>query len=190
MWSSFKGMELIRQAGIAPLPGNLGPDSYGVLPAASAPACNQRQEHKDPAVVARPPSFGAGGAGFYSAELKSQYFDYATEILSKQCYDGSLPISGNDGGYFCNGVQNPWENFSHQSYLLLVLQRSTGNVVQACDVDGDGDVDTDDLALIRAGISLPPVAGDPRDANLDGKITINDVRFCTLRCTRASCATH
>ncbi len=88
------------------------------------------------------------------------------------------------------GVQSPWENFSHQSYLLLVLQRSTGNVVQACDVDGDGDVDTDDLALIRAGISQPPAAGDPRDANLDGKITINDVRFCTLRCTRASCATH
>ncbi len=70
MWSSFKGMELIRQAGIAPLPGNLGPDSYGLLPAASAPACNQRQEHKDPAAVARPPSFGAGGAGFYSAETQ------------------------------------------------------------------------------------------------------------------------
>lgn len=190
MWSSFKGMEQIRQAGIAPTLGNLGPDSYGKLAAVSAPACGFRQENKDPAVVARPASFGGGGAGFYSAESKSQYFDYAHEILSKQCFDGTLPINGSDGGFFCNGYQGPWENFSHQSYLLLVLQRSTGNVVQRCDIDGDGDVDKLDTNLIRAAIGQVPGAGDPRDANLDGKITINDVRACVLQCTRPSCATN
>ena len=68
------------------------------------------------------------------------------------------------------------------------VRRATSS--QTCDVDGDGDVDTDDLALIRAGIGQAPAPGDPRDANLDGKITMNDVRVCTLRCTRASCATH
>jgi hypothetical protein len=48
---------------------------------------------------------------------------------------------------------------------------------------------TTDLALIRVAIGTVPGAGDTRDANLDGKITINDVRACTLKCTRASCAT-
>lgn len=57
-----------------------------------------------------------------------------------------------------------------------------------CDVDFDGDVDRADVVLVRAGIGWPAAAGDPRDANLDGRITINDVRICTLSCTRAGCA--
>ena len=189
LWSSFKAMELIRQAGIAPNPGNLGPNAFGTLPAASAPACIVRQENKDPATVARPASFGPGGVGFYAGETKGQYFDYATEIIAHQCYDGSLPINGNDGRFVCGGP-SPWEAYSHQSYQLLVLQRSTGTVVTKCDIDGDGDVDINDVALIRAGIGQPPAASDPRDANSDGRITINDVRACTLLCTRASCSTN
>jgi len=58
----------------------------------------------------------------------------------------------------------------------------------ACDVDRDGDVDRSDIALIRSAIGQTPVANDPRDPNADGLITITDVRACTLRCTRASCA--
>jgi hypothetical protein len=190
LWSSFKGMELIRQSGVVPAAGNVGPNDYGTLPAASAPACVQRQEHKDPAAVSRIASFGAGGAGFYNAEAKSQYFDYAHTILGYQCYDGSLPIGGTDGNFGCNSMPGQWEVASSQSYMLLVLQRSVGNVVQACDIDGDFDVDTNDLGLIRAAIGTPPVNGDPRDANLDGKITMNDWRFCALKCTRASCAVN
>jgi len=118
----------------------------------------------------------------------------------------------------------------HNSYALLVLQRSTGggcvdtdgdgvcddvdncpavaNANQAntygdargdaceprpvatCDIDVDSDVDTIDVNLVRAGIGKPLVAGDKRDVNGDGKITINDVRACVLKCTRASCATN
>ncbi len=189
LWSSFKAMELMRQAGIATAAGNLSPDSFGTLAAAGAPLCNVRQENKTPAAVARPASFGAGGVGFYSAETKSQYFDYASQILSLQCFDGSLPINGNDGFFGCNSSPGAWENTSHQAYQLLVLQRSTGNVVQRCDIDADGDVDSADLSLIRAAVGQVPGAGDPRDATLDGKITINDVRACTLQCTRANCAT-
>lgn len=60
-----------------------------------------------------------------------------------------------------------------------------------CDADADGDVDSDDLALIRAANGMKKVpATDPRDGNGDGKITVADVRYCTLRCTRASCATE
>jgi hypothetical protein len=59
---------------------------------------------------------------------------------------------------------------------------------QVCLIDGDQDVDSLDIGLIRAGIGQVPAPNDPRDANGDGKITINDVRFCTLRCTRPACA--
>ena len=57
-----------------------------------------------------------------------------------------------------------------------------------CDVDADGDVDLNDITLIRTAIGQVPGAADPRDATLDGKITINDVRACTLKCTKPSCA--
>ena len=70
-------------------------------------------------------------------------------------------------------------------YDLTVQSRIT-----SCDVDADGDVDTVDTGLIRAAIGQVPAAGDPRDGNADGKITINDVRYCTIRCTRASCAAN
>ncbi|MCV2422747.1 hypothetical protein [Paucibacter sp. DJ2R-2] len=62
--------------------------------------------------------------------------------------------------------------------------------VTACDVDLDGDVDTADMALIRAGIGQVPAAGDPRDGNGDGVIDARDVRACTLKCTRSNCATN
>jgi hypothetical protein len=62
--------------------------------------------------------------------------------------------------------------------------------VASCDVDTDGDVDSVDVNLVRAGVGKPLVAGDKRDANGDGKITVNDVRACTLKCTRALCATN
>jgi hypothetical protein len=58
-----------------------------------------------------------------------------------------------------------------------------------CDVDKDGDIDKLDLALIsraRGQRALP--GGDPRDANNDGMIDMADVKVCTLKCTRASCA--
>ena len=160
MWSSFKGAELIRQSGIAPNAGNLSPNDYGTLPAANAPACNVRQEHKDPATFARVPSFGAGAVGFYNAESKSQYFDYAHEIISKQCYDGSLPINNDDGHFNCNSTQGAWEQYSHQSYLLLVLQRAVGG---ACvDSDGDGVCDAADNC---------PTVSNPgqQDSNGNGK---------------------
>lgn len=194
LWSSFKAMELIRQTGVAPLVGNLGPDSFGKL--AGVAGCNVRQQNKVPASYARVANFGAGPVGYYSAEVAGQYFDYAHQIISTQCYDGSLPIGGNDGKFGCAvaGAPSPtsgWQggtDAAHQSYLLLVLQRSVGNVIQKCDVDGDGDVDTADLNAIRLRIGQLPEASDPRDANGDGKINIADVRACSQRCTKANCA--
>ena len=186
LWSSFKGMELIRQSGVPTNVGNIGPNDMGILPAGvNAPGnCEFRQTNKDPSTVAQPVSFGANGVGWYSAEPKSQYFDYASSILSYQC------TGANAGQFICNlGGASYWEQWSNQAYQLLVLLRATGNAIQKCDVNGDGRIDSLDIALIRSSIGQVPLANDVRDANNDGKITMLDVRQCTLVCTSANCAT-
>ncbi len=60
---------------------------------------------------------------------------------------------------------------------------------KTCDVDGDGDVDRNDISLITAARNtLAGGFAEPRDANGDGRIDLVDSRTCTLRCTRALCA--
>jgi hypothetical protein len=158
LWSSFKGLELMRLAGIAPAAGNIGPDDIGTLPTASAPACPQRQVHKDLATFPRVTSFGAGGVGYYAGEPKSQYSDYAHQILTHQCFDGSLPISGSDGFFGCNAAPGRWNNYSGQSYALLVLQRATGG---ACvDSDDDGVCDEVDNCPAKANPGQEDRDGD------------------------------
>jgi uncharacterized repeat protein (TIGR01451 family) len=59
---------------------------------------------------------------------------------------------------------------------------------QACDVDGDGNVDRDDVALITAARNRPASGpGDPRDSDGDGVVTVLDVRRCILECTLPRC---
>jgi Thrombospondin type 3 repeat len=184
MWSSFKAMELIRQSGIAPAGANLGADSFGTLAAAGAPLCNQRQVNKTPASLARVASFGPGAVGYYGASSSGQYFDYAHQILSLQCYDGAAPVNGNDGGFFCNGSPSYWDAPAHQAYLLLVLQRSTGG--GCVDTDGDGVCDNVDNCPAVAnpgqqdsngngiGDACEPVIAKC-DMNSDGKIDRTDI---------------
>ena len=96
--------------------------------------------------------------GYYSAETANQYFDYAYTLLNMQCANGS---------FTCTGYPGSWNDAfftSHNSYALLVLQRATGVVVTKCDIDGDNDVDTNDLALIRpvsARCRIPAILATP-----------------------------
>jgi hypothetical protein len=53
-----------------------------------------------------------------------------------------------------------------------------------CDANGDGVVSISDLQDIMSARNRVVVRGDPRDADPDGRITVNDVRVCTLRLTR------
>ncbi len=58
----------------------------------------------------------------------------------------------------------------------------------ACDVDGDGNVDRDDIALITAARNRRASGpDDPRDADGDGRITVLDARRCSLECTLPRC---
>ncbi|MCV2365129.1 hypothetical protein LNV23_16895 [Paucibacter sp. DJ1R-11] len=81
-------------------------------------------------------------------------------------------------------------NASTTNASPVLFDLTINTKVTACDVDLDGDVDTADMALIRAGIGQVPAAGDPRDGNGDGVIDARDVRACTLKCTRSNCATN
>ncbi len=58
-----------------------------------------------------------------------------------------------------------------------------------CDVNGDGQVDIDDINAIFAARGTPATGpDDPRDVNGDGVISINDGRECVLQCTNPQCA--
>jgi uncharacterized repeat protein (TIGR01451 family) len=59
---------------------------------------------------------------------------------------------------------------------------------ETCDVDADGDIDSDDVDRIfatRGDAASGP--DDPRDANRDGVISVNDARLCVLECTLPDC---
>ncbi len=57
------------------------------------------------------------------------------------------------------------------------------------DLDGDGDVDRDDLDIILAALNEPATGpDDPRDLDGDGMITVRDARKLVLLCTRPRCA--
>lgn len=58
-----------------------------------------------------------------------------------------------------------------------------------CDANGDGSIDRVDIGQIfaaRGSVAAGP--DDPRDANRDGLISINDGRLCVLECTNPDCA--
>ncbi len=226
MWSFSKALEFITRSGISPAPGNIGPADFGTLPSGSDPACANRQEHRDPATDVRVARFGSGGTGYYGAEAKRVYYDFAYNILSWQCGTAGS-TGGSNGQYACNGAPSPWNQYSRQAYALLVLQRSTGGGcvdsdgdgvcddvdncpavpnpgqedsngngigdacerIARCDVDGDGDIDRLDTALIsKARGQRASGPDDPRDSDGDLRITPNDVKVCLPQCTRPNCA--
>ena len=94
--------------------------------------CAVRQVHKDPATVTRPAVFGAGGAGFYSAQAQTTYFDYAHTLLELPVRRRQLRLQ-RCAGFVARVEPTAWV------WALLVLQRSTGG---ACaDANNDGKCD-------------------------------------------------
>ena len=79
-------------------------------------------------------------------------------------------------------------NANAQNVSPVVYDVTVSTAQGTCDVNLDGAVNTLDLGLIRTSIGKLPAPSDPRDANGDGKITMLDVRACTLQCTKPLCA--
>lgn len=72
------------------------------------------------------------------------------------------------------------------SFLVVVLALTPVFALTG-DIDGDGDVDRNDLLEILAARNTPANPGDPRDIDGDGLITGLDARKLTLQCTLPRC---
>jgi hypothetical protein len=71
------------------------------------------------------------------------------------------------------------------SAVNLVIARN----LPICDVNGDGQIDSRDIALIDSVLNTPAAGPyDPRDADRNGVINILDARKCVTLCTYAGCA--
>lgn len=101
----------------------------------------------------------------------------------------SKNVAFNATGRFIQVQADLAANTQNQSPILYDLSVSSLSTA-VCDVDGDGDIDQMDLALISKARGQTPTANDPRDANGDGRIDPLDVKVCIPKCTRANCATQ
>jgi Dockerin type I domain len=80
-------------------------------------------------------------------------------------------------------------NLSDPSNIAAGPSKSAPVAPLACDINGDGYVDSNDIALITESIGTPVFGStDPRDANGDGQINAQDVTVCTVQCTQTGCA--
>ena len=150
LWASAKSFTFLEDSGVLPAAGNLSVADVGTLPANAAPAFGARLTHYDPATVARAPSMGGEGPGYYASPFEPVrwYFDYAFWLVSKQ----------QAGGFFPDFLGNSrWGDFDSQSYALLVLERSVGG----------GCVDTDDDEICDFEDNCPN-QGNNLQADLDG----------------------
>jgi hypothetical protein len=147
LWSSSKAYEIMQQSGVPAAPGNLRPSDLGTLPQ-PANCALVRTVNRDPAVDPRPPTRGAGGAGYYAGTVeKGWYYDYAYRLMGLQTAGGQFP---NPNG--------SWNVAVDHAYALLVLLRSTGGI--CVDSDGDGICDAEDNCPANSNPAQEDTDGD------------------------------
>jgi len=80
-------------------------------------------------------------------------------------------------------------NLSDPSNIVVGPSESAPIAPLACDINGDGYVDQNDIDLIAESIGTPVFgATDPRDADGDGQIAAADAGACTAKCNQTGCA--
>lgn len=83
----------------------------------------------------------------------------------------------------CPSVPNPGQEDSDGDGIGDACAKIPG------DLDGDRDVDQDDLNIVLVARNQPAGPNDPRDLNRDGIINALDARQLVTLCTRPGCAT-
>jgi hypothetical protein len=146
------------------------------------------------------------GLGFLPASAANGTFTMKPIVENTDDSDGDGVIESQDN---CPTVANPDQADSDGDGVGNLCDNcpSVSNPLQAdtdgdgvgdacevaaprvCSVDGDGDIDRDDIALITAARNQPASGPeDPRDPDRNGRIDVNDARACTAQCDRPNCA--
>ena len=129
------------------------------------------------------------------------YSAFFTSFTTSGAYSFALMVTNDEGTGHTYGGESIFQSvgvpvMTQQVEPFTRISNATAVVMNViarvpCDVDGDGDVDRDDLSLILAARNTPATgADDPRDADGDGTITVLDARKCILACDRPRCATQ
>ena len=90
-----------------------------------------------------------------------------------------LPVVGTvDAG----GVSATFTGIASLSTVVGLIEATP------CDVDNSGEIDLFDIKAITQSRNTSTEAGDPRDVDGDGIVTILDARQCVLACTNPRCS--
>jgi len=95
--------------------------------------------------------------------------------------DGVIPLTLFEKGDLVATFEASTGNWPEFAFQTLFTRIST------CDIDADEDIDSIDIDSIFRARNTTARSGDPRDADGDGRITVNDARVCANRCTRPLC---
>jgi len=107
--------------------------------------------------------------------LTRQIWNQHTYHITNVNPDGTIPVSEKDN----------WLEAGLNNFRLNTFGAFEG---PACDIDGSGVVDIDDIRAIFAARNTPAVPGDARDFDGDGVITVKDGRQCVQQCSNPRCA--